>query len=41
MDCNQILLLGLGIEAPWKLVEQRLDYDLDYKAVFNAASGRQ
>ncbi len=27
MDCNQILLLGLGIEAPWKLVEQRLDMD--------------
>ena len=24
---NQILLLGLGIEAPWKLVDQRLDTD--------------
>ena len=22
MDGNQILLLGLGIEAPWKLVDQ-------------------
>ncbi len=27
MDGNQILLLGLGIEAPWKLVDQRLDTD--------------
>ena len=27
MGGNQILLLGLGIEAPWKLVDQRLDTD--------------
>ena len=27
MDGNQILLLGLVIEAPWRLVEQRLDMD--------------
>ena len=27
MDGNQILLLGIGIEAPWKLVDQRLDTD--------------
>jgi len=27
MDGNQILLLGLGIEAPWKLVDQRLETD--------------
>ena len=27
MNDNQILLLGLGIEAPWKLVDQRLDMD--------------
>lgn len=27
MEGNQILLLGLGIEAPWKLVDQRLDID--------------
>ena len=25
MDGNQILLLGLGIEAPWKLVDQWTD----------------
>jgi len=25
MNDNQILLLGLGLEAPWKLVDQRLD----------------
>ena len=29
MDGNQILLLGLGIEIPWKLVDQRLDMDMD------------
>ncbi len=27
MDSQQILLLGLGIEAPWKLVNQHLDTD--------------
>ena len=27
MDGNQILLLGLGIEALWKMVDQRLDTD--------------
>ena len=27
MDGNEILLLGLGIQSPWKLVEQRLDTD--------------
>lgn len=27
MDGNEILLLGLGIQAPWKLVDQRLDTD--------------
>ncbi len=27
MDGNQILLLGIGIQHPWKLVEQRLDTD--------------
>jgi len=25
MNDDQILLLGLGLEAPWKLVDQRLD----------------
>jgi len=25
MNDNQILLLALGLEAPWKLVDQRLD----------------
>ena len=25
MDGNEILLLGLGIQSPWKLVDQRLD----------------
>ena len=25
MNNNQILLLGLGLEAPWQLVDQRLD----------------
>ena len=25
MDGNQVLMLGLGIEAPWKLVNQHLD----------------
>jgi len=27
MDGNQILLLGLGIQPPWRLVEQRLETD--------------
>ncbi len=27
MDGNQVLLLGLGIEVPWKLVDQHLDTD--------------
>jgi len=27
MDGNEILVLGLGLKAPWKLVEQRLDTD--------------
>ncbi|MFP4243867.1 MAG: ISL3 family transposase [Ectothiorhodospira sp.] len=27
MDGNEILLLGLGIQSPWELVEQRLDTD--------------
>jgi len=27
VDGNEILLLGLGIQSPWKLVEQRLDVD--------------
>lgn len=27
MDGNEILLLGLGIQAPWQLVGQRLDTD--------------
>lgn len=27
MDGNEILLLGLGIERPWQLVDQRLDTD--------------
>ena len=27
MDGNKILLLGLGIESPWQLVEQHLDTD--------------
>lgn len=27
MDGNEILLLGLGLQAPWKLVDQRLDTD--------------
>lgn len=27
MDSQQVLLLGLGIEAPWKLVNQHLDTD--------------
>lgn len=27
MDGNEILLLGLGIQAPWQLVEQHLDTD--------------
>ena len=27
MDSQRILLLGLGIEAPWKLVNQHLDTD--------------
>ena len=27
MDGNEILLLGLGIQSPWKLVDQRLDTD--------------
>jgi len=25
MDGNQIFALGLGLEAPWKLVDQHLD----------------
>ncbi len=28
MDGNQILALGLGLEAPWKLVDQHLDTSL-------------
>ena len=27
MDGNEILLLGLGIQSPWQLVDQRLDVD--------------
>ena len=27
MDGNEILLLGLGIQAPWRLVDQHLDVD--------------
>jgi len=27
VDGNEILLLGLGIQSPWKLVDQRLDVD--------------
>ena len=27
MDGNEILLLGLGIQSPWQLVDQRLDID--------------
>ncbi len=27
MDGNEILLLGLGIQPPWQLVDQRLDTD--------------
>ena len=27
MDGNEILLLGLGIQLPWQLVDQRLDVD--------------
>lgn len=27
MDGNEILLLGLGIQSPWKLIDQRLDMD--------------
>ena len=27
MDGNEILLLGLGIQSPWQLVDQRLDTD--------------
>ncbi len=27
MDGNEILLLGLGIQAPWKLMNQYLDTD--------------
>ena len=27
MDGNEILLLGLGIQAPWQLFDQRLDTD--------------
>lgn len=27
MDGNEILLLGLGIQAPWKLLEQRMNTD--------------
>ena len=27
MDSQRILLLGLGIETPWKLVNQHLDTD--------------
>lgn len=27
MDGNEILLLGLGIQSPWKLMDQRLDID--------------
>ena len=27
MDSKEILLLGLGIQAPWQLVDQRLDTD--------------
>lgn len=25
MDGNEILLLGLGIQSPWKLLDQHLD----------------
>jgi transposase len=27
VDGNEILLLGLGIQSPWKLLDQRLDID--------------
>ena len=27
MDGNEILLLGLGIQSPWKLMDQSLDTD--------------
>jgi len=27
VDGNEILLLGLGLQAPWQLVDQRLDVD--------------
>ena len=27
MDGNQILLLGIGVQHPWELVDQRLDTD--------------
>ena len=27
MDGNKILLLGLGIQSPWQLINQRLDID--------------
>lgn len=27
MDGNEILLLGLGIQSPWELADQRLDTD--------------
>lgn len=27
MDGNEILLLGLGIQSPWQLIDQRLDVD--------------
>jgi len=27
VDGNEILLLGLGIQSPWRLVDQRLDMD--------------
>ena len=27
MDGNEILLLGLGIQSPWQLLDQRLDID--------------
>ena len=27
MDANDVLALGLGLNAPWRLVDQRLDTD--------------
>jgi hypothetical protein len=29
VEGNEILLLGLGIQAPWRLVDQHLDIDME------------